>query len=359
MKPIIIDMKNMSESTAIYEKKPNPAIVGFIYIVLTITVISLIWMAVSKIDVIFETDGVICNIDDLAEVKCDYNAKITKCLVEDGQYVKSGDVLYELEELSKESSTKDDLEELKKTVEELQILKAYNKFLNGDATKISQLDSSELDRMTENSFYEEYQTRKKLFVNQLNGLKKDKSAFSEKILNEKLSVYSDIKALEDTHKELTKKVSQDNFENGTLVIRANDNGYFYSSDYYEVGDTLDADSYVGNIFPDEQRTYQVQLIVISSDIAKIHEGMEVKFEIDAYPSREYGVLTGRIRKISKEAVYMQEQGFAYFPVWVELDTSELIKKNGEITELKNGLMCKAKIVTGEKSILDYILDTIR
>ena len=36
--------------------------------------------------------------------------------------------------------------------------------------------------------------------------------------------------------------------------------------------------------------------------------MEVKFEIDAFPSREYGVLTGHIRKISKEATFLQEQG---------------------------------------------------
>ncbi len=359
MKPIIIDMKNMSESTAIYEKKPNPAIVGFIYIVLAITIISLIWMAVSDIDIVLESDGVICNIDNLSEVKCDYNSKITKCYVTDGQYVSEGDILFELEELSKNSSIKDDLETLQKTEEEISIKKAYNTFLNSDAKKISDLDSSELDAMKSNRFYEEYQTRKKLFINQLKELKGDKNAFSDKILSEKMSLYNDIQTLEDSAKELLDRVSPDKFEEGKLVIRANESGYFYASDNFKVGDKLDADSVIGNIYPDAQRSYQVQLIVFSSDIGKIHEGMEVKFEIDAYPSREYGTLTGRIRKISKKANYMQDQGFSYFPVWVDLDTSELIKKNGEITELKSGLMCKAKIVTGNESVLHYVLDAIR
>ena len=108
MKPIIIDIKDLSESTEIYEKKPNPAIVGFIYILLGIIVVSALWMSFSKIDVVTETNGIIFYTDDVTEVLCDCDARITKICVADGQYVTEGTVLFELRKTKNDTSDKDE-----------------------------------------------------------------------------------------------------------------------------------------------------------------------------------------------------------------------------------------------------------
>jgi len=358
LKPIIIDMKDLSESTTIYEKKPNPAIVAFVYIVLGITVISLLWMAFSDIDTVLKTDGVICKVDSLAEVDCDYNSKIVKANVKDGQYVNSGDILFELEDLPDSDRIHDDYAEVIKTRENLDALRAYDTFLNIDAKKIKDLDSSELDGLTENRYFEEYQIKKKILLNQLIDVKDDVKSFEDKILNEKMTVVKDIQTLEASYSELNERLSEDCFEDGRYVIRAKESGYYYSSEKYEIGDTLDEGCHIGDIYPSEQKASQVELFIFTSDIGKIREGMEVKFEIDAFPSREYGVLTGHIRKISKEATFLQEQGISYFSAWVDLDSSELINRNGERADLINGLMCKAIIVTGKKSVLEYVFDSI-
>ena len=76
MKPVIIDMKDLSESTEIYEKKPNPAIVWFVYVLLAIIVISIIWMATTEIDIVSEAGGTISYTSDVTEVTCAYNAKV-------------------------------------------------------------------------------------------------------------------------------------------------------------------------------------------------------------------------------------------------------------------------------------------
>ena len=65
MRPIIIDMKDLSESTEIYEKKPNPAVVGFVYVLLGFILIVFLWMAVSTIDTVTEGDGVILEASSL------------------------------------------------------------------------------------------------------------------------------------------------------------------------------------------------------------------------------------------------------------------------------------------------------
>lgn len=108
MKPIIIKMKDLSESTEIYEKKPNPAIVGFIYILLAILLIGIPWMACSKTDIVTEANGIIFYTSDVSYVTSNHEARIVKRNVTDGQYVTEGTVLFELKSLAGKTDTKDD-----------------------------------------------------------------------------------------------------------------------------------------------------------------------------------------------------------------------------------------------------------
>lgn len=267
MKPIIIEMKNLSESTEIYEKKPNPAIVWFVYILLGITVISVLWMALTKIDIVTEATGIIGYTDDVIEVRCDRDARIVKCNVENGQYVTEGTILFELKAVSDDNDSDDD---------------------------------------TDNK---------------------------------------------DTKKE--------DLVNGQPVIRAKENGYFFSSAYGEVGCIAQAGTGVGLIFAKPEKTFQAEIVVVGNDIGKIREGQEVKLEIDAFPSSEYGIVTGRIRKISTDAQWDQENGMSVFPVWVEFDATALTDKNNAEVSLVSGLSCRAKIVTGREQVLTYVWDSIR
>lgn len=358
MKPIILSMKNLSESTVIYEKKPNPAIVGFVYVLFGITVISILWMAFSKIDIVTECNGIICNADDLSEVKCDYNAKITKVEVADGQYVQNGDVLLELEGLPSDKSLKDDLQEMQKTQDKLAILKAYDVFLNSDAETVNQLDGTKLDGMTENAFFEEFQIRKKLFLNQLREVGQDNIAFTRNILNEKANILKELQTLEENSQEISQRISPDHLVDGKIVIRAEVSGYFHASEKLGIGDVLHAESLVGRIYPESEKAFQAQVAVLSTDIGKIREGQEVKFNIGAFPVNEYGTLTGHVRKISKEAEFDQDSGMSFFLVWIDCDEASLTNREGETTDLMSGLYCQAKIVTDRKNVLQYVLEKV-
>ena len=108
MKPIIIKMKDLSESTEIYEKKPNPAIVGFIYILFGILLIGIPWMACSKTDIVTEANGIIFYTSDVSYVTSNHEARIVKRNVTDGQYVTEGTVLFELKSLANTTDSKDD-----------------------------------------------------------------------------------------------------------------------------------------------------------------------------------------------------------------------------------------------------------
>ena len=44
MKPIIVDLKDISDSTEVYDSKPNKFISYTIYIICAILIIALLWM---------------------------------------------------------------------------------------------------------------------------------------------------------------------------------------------------------------------------------------------------------------------------------------------------------------------------
>lgn len=81
MKPIIIDMKDMSDSVELYESRPNPAIIGFIYVLLALLASVVIWMAVSKIEVVIKSNGTFRGENKAVEVGCEFTGKVAECNV--------------------------------------------------------------------------------------------------------------------------------------------------------------------------------------------------------------------------------------------------------------------------------------
>lgn len=59
MKPIIINMNEMSDSREAYESKPSKIIPIFLYICLALVVTAIIWMSIGRIDIVVEAPGLI------------------------------------------------------------------------------------------------------------------------------------------------------------------------------------------------------------------------------------------------------------------------------------------------------------
>jgi multidrug efflux pump subunit AcrA (membrane-fusion protein) len=55
----------------------------------------------------------------------------------------------------------------------------------------------------------------------------------------------------------------------------------------------------------------MDITVNNKDIGFIEEGMTVKYKFDAYPSTDYGLLTGKVVFVAPSAVENPAQGFVY------------------------------------------------
>lgn len=96
----------------------------------------------------------------------------------------------------------------------------------------------------------------------------------------------------------------------------------------------------------------------NEDIGKLKKGQQVKFEISAYPSSEYGYVTGKIETIAQDIKVDQNSGSAYYPVKVACQNTTLSTKEGKSGKLKNGMACQAKIIVDRKNVLRFLLEKI-
>ena len=83
-------------------------------------------------------------------------------------------------------------------------------------------------------------------------------------------------------------------------------------------------------------------------------------KLDAYDYSIYGSFNGIVKYISPDALIEKTQKGEefYFRVQIELDTKELITKNGRKIEISPGMTANIDIVTGERTVFDYLAKPI-
>lgn len=124
-------------------------------------------------------------------------------------------------------------------------------------------------------------------------------------------------------------------------------------------DYLAAGATVMTIIPQDGNGYQVEAYVDNEDIAKIHSGMPVKYEIAAFPSSEYGVMTGEVEFVSADLKAENDTGSAYYMIETTIDDTDMLNQSGEEILLRSGMLCEVKIIVEQKSVLRYFFEKIK
>ena len=147
---------------------------------------------------------------------------------------------------------------------------------------------------------------------------------------------------------------QQSVENAT--VRATMDGTINLATDLVEGDYLTAGAQVLSIIPQsEAGSFMVRSYVKNTDIAKAHEGMEVTYEIGAYPSREYGTMRGEVTFVSAD-LKVNDSGSAYYVVETSVNPGELRNRMGEEATLRVGMLCETKVVIETKSVLEVLID---
>ncbi len=111
-----------------------------------------------------------------------------------------------------------------------------------------------------------------------------------------------------------------------------------------------------DIVPTEDRLL-VEAQIRPSDIAFLHPGQTAMIKLTAYDYSIYGGLEANLTHISADTIYDPEKEQDFYIIRLITDENS-IAHGGQTLDIIAGMIVDVDILTGEKSVLDYILKPI-
>lgn len=113
---------------------------------------------------------------------------------------------------------------------------------------------------------------------------------------------------------------------------------------------------IAEIVPTEDKL-MVEAKIKPRDIAFIYPGLPAIVKITAYDFTRYGGLKGKVEHISADTT-QDEEGNSFYLIRVRTDASSIKNKKGEAMPIIPGMLTEVDVITGKRTILEYILNPI-
>ncbi len=169
------------------------------------------------------------------------------------------------------------------------------------------------------------------------------------------------KAREELNKtiaELERIVAQQKAYNDQVrrtIVRSPVDGIVQKLYVHTIGGVVKPGADLIEIVPTDGQLY-LEIKIKPKDIAFIHPGAKARIKISAYDYSIYGGLEGEVVKISPDTITDKKDN-TYYLIYVKTDKNYLGTKEHPL-KIIPGMTVKADIMTGKKTIMQYILKPI-
>ena len=139
------------------------------------------------------------------------------------------------------------------------------------------------------------------------------------------------------------------------IFKAPVRGIVKEIDVMTLGGVVPQNGKLMTIVPlDEQLLIEAR--ISPRDIAFIHPGQEALVKITAYDYSIFGGLEGKVTVISPDTIRDEvKQDQFYYRVYIRTDSDKLYNKAGKAFAITPGMVSTVDIKTGQKTILEYLL----
>ncbi len=370
-------------------------------IILVVTVIA--WSILGHVDIIVNASGKIIPSDRIKTVASIDVASVRAIHVKEGQAVKAGDVLIELD--ARSSDTERDKAEGDRQVALLQIARSralisaidtgkpqqivsikgiaagafqeavlhlegqwreyeaklerldaeiqrYSQALPLAAQRASDYESLSKSRDVSAHAWMEKEHAKIDLEGQLNEAKNQKSVLTSETRKTALDALTDASRVVASSSQDARRAS---VHSELLKLVAPVNGTVQQLTVHTVGGVVPAAQPLMQIVP-QQGPLEVEAFVENKDIGFIVEGQSAEVKIDAFEYTKYGTVPGRVIHVSRDAIQDEKKGLIYL-VKVVLDKSAIRVDAREIS-LTPGMSINAEIKTGTRRVIEYVLSPL-
>jgi len=218
----------------------------------------------------------------------------------------------------------------------------------------SRIDFLQLQRQ-QNEIEDKYSSTKKSIPRLKSAIKEVKNQIQEQVYKfqsdarMKLSdAISEIESLRATSTALEDQVSR-------TLVRSPMNGIVQNIFVNTIGGVIKPGQEIMEIVPSDE-TLLVEVKIKPKDIAFIYFGQKAIVKFTAYDFSIYGGLDGKVVLISPDTI-KDEKDNVFYTVRIKTDKNT-IGRDGEDLKIIPGMTVSVDIITGQKSVLDYILKPI-
>lgn len=306
-------IKYISQSLLL-EEKTNPIILQFLIMFFVLVIASfIVWASYMDVDEVTVAPGKIIPVDEIYKVQHLEGGIIKRVYVKDGDYIKFGEPILELDGKSIKS--------------ELRLNQAK---LNSYKRKLIYVK-------------EQVKIRSKLFKKGLNS----RMSFLS-LLSEKSDVEGQILETNEVISELRSKVKR-------LGINAPASGIVHGFGSKTKDSIIGASELIMEIIPKDRRLI-AEVQISANDIGHIKIGQKVTLKFNTYDFGKYGGKFEKLTSISPMTFLEPQSGKAYYNGTIALSSSFLgkIKRYPIIP----GMTLVAEIKTGQKTIMEYLLKPV-
>lgn len=372
-------------------------------VLITLIIVLITWSFFGKIDIIVNASGKIIPHGYTKTIASVDVASVKAIYVEDGQKVKAGDVLIELDtsasDADRDKATGERVMALLQVARAKAMIAAID---SGHPPQFPQVNNVPADKLQAEKQHLEGQYRD--YIAKLKRLDGDIAHYRES-LPLATQRAADYKALLDTHdisyhawieKEQarvdlegqlddavnqraaliaeTRSAAYDQLTEGTKIAAASKedalrsdahskllrltapvSGTVQQLDVHTIGGVVEAAKPLMEIVPNKAGV-EVEAFLENKDIGFVREGQTTEVKVDAFEYTKYGTIPGKVTHVSRDAINDDKKGLIY-STKIMLNKST-INVDGREVPLTDGMSVNVEIKTGDRRIIEYVLSPL-
>lgn len=325
MKPIIIDMEEMSDSTEVYGSRPSPAFSVLIYALVVILVVVGAWMCLFQIDVVTHADGMIRGNDTTAAITNVTAGRITSWNMEDGVYVSEGDVIFSIDAQELEQQLESCEAELNQINERLEILNAYQLVLDGE--------EEALELCSDNTYYNEFSARQEAVQISCDTIHSDTSVKESQYQNSLNNIDNSIASAQNDKDKLSQLF---------IAVKNRSNSFSTEEVYYYAA----AEGYINN-YNYTASQYDIQIAELQNAVDENGESVDYSNKIEELNNQKAQAL----KQVESEMIASVEQSIASTQNSLDSLNNSRSETVGNLDSLNNGSeqLSTEQIIVNEKN----------
>jgi membrane fusion protein, peptide pheromone/bacteriocin exporter len=321
------------------------------------------------VDVTVQSSGTIRPVTEKVEIKSSLSETIQQVMVQEGDQVKTGDIILTLNTTSIDAKIEHQQaieQDYERQIADLKQLSSRSGYIGKirspsrfQESLLFQRQKDEIRLRLENAekklsrnarLYESGVISIDDYENFL--LEKDKCAKEFKTLVEnRLCLWkSDLNELQRKQGEVRSTLQQLEQERTWYTIHSPTNGTLDEFSGIYAGAVLLSGQSIAVISPDS--TLLVESYVSPKDIGYLHAGMPVNIQVESFNYNQWGLLKGKITDISSDFILSDQN--AYYKVKCRVNQSYLTRKTGQKGHLKKGMSVQTRFIITKRSLLELI-----